>query len=135
MLETLIDSEDAARLGGRCLSLGGHGYVQMSADRRVQLLHRWIFGVTGRGYSVLVDHKDRNVLDNRRSNLRLVDPSVSNTNRGPSDAAPCAYLTPSGRWQAKYKWRRQQTYVGTYATREEAEEAVRLHRLAHHPDF
>lgn len=47
------------------------------------LLHRWIMGVP-KGKMVHVDHINHNGLDNRRSNLRVVPPSVNLTNRGPN---------------------------------------------------
>lgn len=128
-VDVLLDPEDVARLGGRRLSLGSHGYVQVFDDGRVHLLHRWMFGVTGRGYAVLVDHRSRYPLDCRRSNLRLVDGSVSNANRAPAYAEGVgAYPTRSGRWQAKVKWRRERVYLGTFATREEALAVVRAWR-------
>ncbi len=131
----LVDIEDFVGLAGRSLSIGSHGYAQVWADQKVQLFHRWLFGVSGQGYRVLVDHINRDGLDCRRQNLRLVSPSVSNLNRSPSDGPLVGtYRARSGRWVARFWWRCQQHYVGTFATREEAAEALYVYRLRHCPE-
>lgn len=52
-------------------------YVQR--DRKPYMLHRFILGVTDP--KVLVDHRDRNPLNNRRSNLRFASASQNAANR------------------------------------------------------
>lgn len=59
-------------------------YVQGSVKSKFCYLHRAIF--TMDGYELtrknIVDHIDRNPLNNQRSNLRLVDYSTNNRNKG-----------------------------------------------------
>ncbi|WP_017972501.1 HNH endonuclease [Actinopolyspora halophila] len=131
----LLDMDDYLALDGRKLSLGSHGYPQIFAGGKVQTLHRWLLGLTGRGYSVIVDHINRDQLDNRRSNLRAVDPSTSNANRiYGNNSYSGVSLTRSGKWQAKFRWRKQRHYVGTFSTQEGAAEALRAYRKKHCPE-
>lgn len=135
MLATLMDIPDVERLGERKLSLGSHGYVQLYDDGQVQLLHRWLFGVTGLGYRVIVDHEDRDKLNNRRYNLRKVDGSTSNANRPQADGQlTSVFQVRSGRYQGHFRWRGKRHHVGTFDTAELAAAAVRAYRELHCPD-
>lgn len=126
----LLDVDDHLRLGRRRLSIGSHGYAQMW-DGKVCLVHRWVAGVLDRGRRVMVDHLDRNVLDCRRSNLRVTDPSVSNVNRSPSDNPLTGTWAFRGRWQAGVQWRRKRYHLGTFDTRDQAVAAVQRWRDDH----
>jgi hypothetical protein len=126
----LIDLVDYERLGKRTLSIGSHGYAQMW-DGKVCLFHRWAVGVLDRGRRVMVDHKDRNILDCRRQNLRVVDPSTSNVNRQPSDSRYAGTERMRNRWQARPQWRGQRYYLGTFETRDQAAEVVQQWRAEH----
>ena len=115
-----LDADVAERLGERKLSLGSHGYAQMW-DGQVSLVHRWVMGAKPRDGKI-VDHINGNKLDNRRSNLRIVDASGSSQNvsgRGRSRFRG-VYPTRSGRWQARVKFQGMVHYLGNYATEEEA---------------
>lgn len=124
LVPVLVDPEDASRLGVRKLSIGSHGYPQMFADGRVQLFHRWLFGVSGKGYRQIVDHLNRDRFDNRRANLRVIDGSLSNANRPQAERALNVYQTRRGRWEAKVKWRGERIHLGTHDEREDALAAV-----------
>lgn len=116
----LVDLDVFERLAGRALSIGSHGYAQLWERPRMWLLHRWMLGLRV-GDGLIGDHRDRNILDCRRSNLRVVDPSVSNLNRSPAErAAVGVYRARSGRWVAQARWHRVNHYLGTYDTKEAA---------------
>jgi hypothetical protein len=131
--DVLMDEEDVERLAGRKLSIGSHGYAQMW-DGQVMLLHRWIMNVPdGTGYRVIVDHINRDILDCRRENLRVVTPTESNLNRrvAPRDLPIGVYRTQGGkRFVAKLKRHRKSHSLGTYDTAEEAAAAVETARTA-----
>lgn len=121
LVPVLLDAEDVERLGARKLSIGSHGYAQMWERKDVTLVHRWVLGLE-RGDRRIGDHINGNKLDNRRSNLRIVDASGSSQNvsgRGRSRFRG-VYPTRQGRWQAKVKWRGEVYYLGTFTTEEEA---------------
>jgi hypothetical protein len=128
-----MDEEDVARLAGRKLSIGSHGYAQMW-DGQVMLLHRWLMDIPdGTGYRVIVDHINRNVLDCRRANLRVVTPTESNLNRriAARELPLGVYRNGSSkRYVAKIKRHRKNHSLGTYDTPEEAAAAVEAARAA-----
>jgi len=73
--ETIIDIEDIEKLRKHKWGLCGCGYVKNS---EVGFLHHFVFGLPPKGCEV--DHKSRNILDNRKQNLRFVTRSQSNAN-------------------------------------------------------
>lgn len=122
-LFTLVDEEDKLRIGNHKLSVAGHGYVQISPCKGCPsvLLHRWIMGCKVRDGRI-VDHINRDRLDNRRDNLRIVSPSESSSNVTGRAVSGFRGVYPqrSGRWQAKAKYKGVVYYLGTYDTPEEA---------------
>lgn len=133
----LLDLADYERLDGRKLSIGSHGYAQMWNRPGMILLHRWVMDVQpGTGYRVIVDHINRQVLDCRRSNLRIVTPSASNLNRAikPRDLPLGVYRTARGRYEAKLKRQGQRLNLGTYDTPEQAAAAVDAARAEYDRD-
>lgn len=127
----LVDLDTYERLNGRSLSIGSHGYAQLWERPRVMLLHRWAMDVQpGTGYRVIVDHINRQVLDCRRSNLRLVTPSASNLNRSvrPRDLPVGVYRTRGGRFTAGLQRNRRMIHLGTFNTPEEAAATVAVAR-------
>ena len=67
----------------------------------------------------LIDHEDRNKLNNRRENIRIVSYSTSNLNR--SNNGKGVYLDKgTNRWRVSFCVKNKMRHFGTYATREEA---------------
>lgn len=123
----LLDVEDYERLGTRVLSIGSHGYAQMWTGVTVALLHRWLMDVPdGTGYRLIVDHINRDPLDCRRENLRIVTPSQSNLNRAIAarDLPLGVYRTRTGRYRAALKRNRVNYHLGTFDSPERAADAV-----------
>ncbi|MFJ1827416.1 HNH endonuclease [Streptomyces sp. NPDC088178] len=121
LVPVLIDPQDLDRLGSRKVSIGSHGYAQVSFDRCLTLVHRWVLGLR-KGDGLIGDHINGDRLDNRRSNLRIVDASGSSQNvsgRGRSRFRG-VYPTRAGRWMAKVKFQGRYHCCGTYETEEQA---------------
>lgn len=71
----------------------------------------------------LIDHKNRNPLDNQKHNLREANKSINAYNSDRSINAKGVYFEPSrNRWKA-FLLRPRKKYVGTYKTEAEAIEA------------
>jgi hypothetical protein len=123
IVPVLMDLADYKALAGRSLSIGSHGYAQMwNPPQGVCLLHRWIMDIPpGTRYTVVVDHINHDILDCRRTNLRVVSPTGSNLNRRVKvrDLPIGVYRIPSGRFSAKLKRHRVTHKLGTYDTVEE----------------
>lgn len=126
---TAVDDDIADALEGKSLSLGSHGYAQSFFAGRVDVLHRWIMGCR-KGDGRIVDHINRDRLDNRRQNLRLVSASENNQNW---DRRPLAgaYPTRHGRFTAKVGLQGRQHYLGTYDTAEQAAAVAAEFRRQH----
>jgi hypothetical protein len=80
----VVDDEVAERIAsaGRSLYLNGAGYAKLRDEGGRQVyLHRWIMGCV-KGDGKIVDHRNRDKLDNRKCNLRFVTGSESVMNRG-----------------------------------------------------
>lgn len=86
-------------------------------------MHRKIVGAK-RGQ--LVDHKNRNGLDNRRKNLRVVTGYQNQWNRkkikSSSKYRGVSWHALSLKWMARLSHRNKKIYLGTYKTQREAYE-------------
>jgi hypothetical protein len=112
------------------VSMSGNGYPQVcpKGSGKSIPLHQYIMGTAGRGFEVIVDHVNRNKLDNRRENLRLVSPHDSNINRKDRarkyDLPAHVYPTRSGRFAVRITRHGERRNLGTYGTIEEAARIV-----------
>lgn len=103
----------------------------------VMYMHRQILNAeTG----VMVDHKDRNALNNQRENLRLATASQNQCNRGKPrhSASPykCVYYRASrNKWEARIKINKKRIALGCFETAEMAWEAYKRASEKYHGDF
>jgi hypothetical protein len=131
----LVDPEDFWTLMDLAHELGNRwrvarsGYVVISQRQRTILLHRILMDCKP-GDGVYVDHINRDPLDNRRGNLRMLTPSQSAQNLG----ARCNSLTgfrgvmittgKTRRYQARVTVDGRRHHLGTFETPEEAARAA-----------
>lgn len=125
----LVDDIDTWTLDFRW-SLDGNGYVQARADGQTKKLHRWLMGYP----AGIVDHLNRNPLDNRRSNLRVTDHKGNARNCSKTPGLTSRYMgvyrhTQTGRWVATGSIGGKSKYLGCFSTPEEAAEVSRLWRI------
>lgn len=78
-ISILIDTEDLSKLEGRSVFLSKQGYAKIKLRGKSIHVHRLIMGVSD--IKVIVDHIDRNPLNNCKSNLRIANDSTSSRNR------------------------------------------------------
>lgn len=114
----LIDLDDVERCSKykwHIRKSGGKAqYVITSLpDNKKIHLHRFVIGYDGEDD---VDHVNRNGLDNRKSNLRVVVHRVNARNNGKAGVK----RVPSGRYQASCCRNYKTIYIGTYNTYDEA---------------
>jgi hypothetical protein len=118
-----IGPEDAIWISKQTWCISSHGYVQASKGKR---LHQQILGKLGAG--LVADHINRDRLDNRRENLRVVTHQQNALNREPrrnQSGEIGIYLKRKGQWYAQLGKR----HIGSYASIEAAKRA-REERLA-----
>jgi hypothetical protein len=131
-----LDQADLDLLGGRRLSIGSHGYAQLWADSRHELLHRHLLGLKPRD-GQLVDHRNGNPLDCSRSNLRLVTSEENSANRRPLGISGHlgVHAAPDGRWRVRVQTRKTTRSLGVYDDLTEAARISHAFRLANIPGY
>ena len=121
----IIDSVDAEWVLRRKWHYS-HGYASRNRGRRESPGKRCIrlhCEIVNAPEGFVADHKNRNTLDNRRSNLRMANgsQSVANTKMRSTTRYRGVYQDPrDGRWYAKISINRRQKNLGRCHTPEEA---------------
>lgn len=131
----LVDNEDYDLVRHQNWSLNGQGRVQGWIDGKVVKLHRVLLGLTF-GDPREGDHKNRNPLDNRRSNLRIATPYQNRTNvraRNKTGLRGVSWCSTTGRWRARVTLRGHDHNLGRFDTPEEAAEVAAEFRKVHMP--
>ena len=109
-----------------------HGYVR---NDEVGFLHRFIMDLTD---DLVIDHINRNPLDNRRDNLRVCTQHENCLNRlmlnSDVDKATGVEKT-SNKWRAYINYNYRKIHLGCYNTKEEAIEARRQAENEYFGDF
>lgn len=96
--------------------------LQRSRRRKIYM-HR---AITGAGPGIVVDHKDRNILNNCRSNLRVTTGTFNNANRGEyyrEGLTGFRGVTRAGwgnKFRARITFAGEEKYLGAFSTAEEA---------------
>ena len=110
---TLIDIDDLDKVKDYRIGLSGGGYARITVDGKRMFLHNYLVDYD------MVDHINRNKLDNRKCNLRPTDKSKNaiNIDRGLYNGIR---KVPSGNFQAFITVDYDTIYLGTFNTKEEA---------------
>lgn len=131
----LIDDADLPLVSQHRWRLFGRGYVQSTIDGTPVSLHRFLLGL-GHGDPREGDHINRDKLDHRRSNLRIVTQLHNAQNvpaRGPAGVRGVCFDKRRGLWFARAGIAGRYHYVGRFATLDAARAAVEAYRAAHMP--
>ena len=141
LVEVLIDIADVGFVQSHKWSAGsdGHGYIfiqssvwSRGSQRTVRLARFLLDAPSG----AVVDHEDRNPLNMRRSNLRLVSIAGNNQNTGPRRCNPVGIRGVTlhcGSYRARVQLNGKLHNLGTFATPEDASLAVSSFRAEHMP--
>lgn len=133
----IVDAADADWVNQWRWCLDGNGYasrgVRHSGRTRQFQLHRELLGLT-RGDGFEGDHIDRNHLNCRRYNLRVVRRPGNTQNKSSYAGSTSAYRGVSwtadrGRWQAQIQVNGKKTHLGFFSDEHEAAEVARAARV------
>jgi hypothetical protein len=129
----LVDDEDLNRV----LEFGpwhiSQGYVTKTVG-----LHRFVMLGTNLNDPMMVDHKDRDPFNNRKSNLRVVTNAQSVQNRGiwgVSKYRGVSFRKDCGKWCAQGKLNGVRHFLGKFDTEEEAAEVAEVWRMENLPFY
>ena len=130
---TLIDLEDI----NKCRIYKWHlqeGYAQNSKTRL--MLHRYIMDCPS---DMIIDHINRNKLDNRKCNLRVCTHKDNNRNMprrsNVTSVERGVYQSSKSGWVARIKVDAKDVYLGTFKTIDEAIEARRQAEIDYFGEF
>ncbi|MCM1219569.1 MAG: HNH endonuclease [Lachnospiraceae bacterium] len=111
----LLDAENVDLASSYQWTVGTHGYVTSGAGKKQTLLHRLVAGAED---GCIVDHVNRNKLDNRKSNLRICTCQQNMFNREQQANNQSGYKgvcqTKGGLWQAQIQYCGRAVYLGCY---------------------
>ncbi len=135
----LVDDEDYERVAARrwYLHEGGYAYtvLRTPGTRRKVFMHGFVIGhVAGK----VIDHRNHDRLDNRRSNLRHATPqqNASNMRRwGVARYKGTFALRGGARWQARIYVEGSAIHLGTYRVQEDAARAYDAAARQHFGEF
>jgi len=117
-----IDASDVETVKKHKWHLSDYGYVVTNYKRKPYFLSRLIMAPVPKG--MVVDHKDRIRLNNRRSNLRYATRSQNSANsafhRGASGSRGISWDKARSKWIAKMHHQSKHVYIGRYDSKEVA---------------
>ena len=121
----LIDTEDYDKIKKYCWSIATNGYVQSrdyDSNNSMVLIHRVIMNAPK---NKIIDHKNHNVLDNRKENLRLCNQYNNMANQNLSKANTSGYKgvywsNEKDKWYVKIGYKNNNIHLGYFDNIEEA---------------
>lgn len=133
-----LDDQDFPLLQGRSVVLC-NGYPAVKINYVIHYLHRLVMGLQ-KGDKRQVDHVDMNVLDCRKSNLRICSHTQNLMNQKKRPHTQSGYKgvylhTLTGRWQARIRVGGKERSLGYFDDPAEAHEAYKAAALEHHKEF
>ena len=136
----IVDEADFERLSQRkwCalhIKKSGVFYAASRIDGKFVLMHRYL---TEAPKGMLVDHANRNTLDNRRSNLRVCSKGQNNANKGvlSKHGFKGVYRQkPTERWGAHITIDGKHRDLGRYNSKAEAARAYDIAAIAAFGEF
>lgn len=122
----IVDDDDFENLSKYRWYCSNAGYAVNPKHPNGVFMHRILMGFErGKSKEIFVDHINGNKLDNRKSNLRLVDKYQNQQNRKNSRANTSgfkgvAFMKSKRKWWAKITVNKQRKFLGYFETAREA---------------
>lgn len=124
-IKVLIDTEDINKLKLHSWRINDKGYIISDINRKKVRIHNFILNRDTSNPKIVCDHVNRNKLDNRKCNLRIVSQKENNKNRISKKGK--YYTKKKNKWFAYYLVNRRMHSLGYHNTEEEARNAVERH--------
>lgn len=139
--QTIFDDTDKPLICQFNMQINPKGYVILQihsgSKRYAHLLHRYIIDAPK---GMLVDHINRDIRDNRRGNLRLVNDSqnMRNCKKRQLKTAASKYKGVNlcgKKWQSRISTDTGRLYLGSFDTDVEAAKAYNIAALFYHGEY
>ncbi len=116
------ETRGMARKGSVAGTINSRGYRHIRIDNKFYQSHRliWIYFNKEIPERLVVDHINRDRLDNRIENLRLLSSSENNRNSAKSDGDMVGIWSVGKRFKATYRHEGIRHYIGIFDTAKEA---------------
>lgn len=130
----IVDDEDLDLVRGN-VNLCSCGYARLSGIRLHKVIMKRILNGADIPSDKVIDHINRNRLDNRRSNLRLCTVTQNAINRSKKESSSryigVSWKKTKNKWYAQIKQNKKVKYLGLFECEKEAakrynEEAINL---------
>lgn len=122
--EILVDEEDFEHIRKYKWCVSKTGYAVANIKKKVTKLHRFILNI--KDQNIIIDHKNRNKLDNRKSNLRICTAweNCTNSSNTKGKELPLGISkTQNGKYRARIMVHRKEINLGRFEKLEDAVEA------------
>lgn len=121
----IFDKDDFDLLKGHAWFENDQGYIMTSLGKRSMRMHRMLVNCKD---GDIIDHRNRNRVDNRRCNLRVATRQLNGMNRGANKNSRTGvkgvgFDTRSKRYIARMVVDGMSIHLGTFRTQEEAQKA------------
>jgi hypothetical protein len=121
--------------------INSSGYIQVEYKQKAYMLHRIIYemhhGKIPNGF--VIDHIDRNPLNNKIENLRLASLSENKINSAANHNNTTGFKgvirTPNNKFQARLGFNNKKLYLGLFNTKEEAAAAIKKKSIELYGEF
>ncbi|MBU1517550.1 MAG: ATP-binding cassette domain-containing protein [Planctomycetes bacterium] len=136
----LVDAEDYRKLSEYdwqyVQNKGGNHYGARIEGGKIVYMHRQIMNAPK---GSIIDHKDREGLNNTKNNLRFVTFAENNRNRrrvkGVSKYRGVSRIKNRNKWQASITYNYRRIYLGHFDNQEDAAKAYDQAAMLYHGDF
>lgn len=134
---TLIDLDDIEKIKQYKWCITSKGYVIGNVQNDRILLHRFIMNCPN---DMVIDHINRNKLDNRKSNLRICtiqenDFNKSTLKNNTSNVTGVNFNNRVGKWRAYISINRKQIHLGWFVNKEDAIKARQRAEIQYFGEF
>lgn len=114
----LADVSDYEKLSSHSWCISKTGYPVATIKGKTTKLHRYLLDLENP--DVIVDHKNHDILDNRRSNIRICTHGDNARNKGGGNKIHGIRKSRAGTYTVRITYNRKEIYLGTFKTYDEA---------------
>lgn len=130
---TIVDDEDFLYLSRFSWCFDRHGYAVTRVGRKNVYMHRMLLSTRD---NEKVDHINHNTLDNRKTNIRIVNDQQSMSNRRAYSKSGYKGVRKRGKkWEAFVTYNKKQQYLGVFESPEDAAKAYDKEALDKYKEY